>query len=783
MSLEETILLEPFLESLVLPPPNEKEIGVKYDSLHWEKKFAYYDELYGGPAFESTSIPHTLQCLMEEMDTSHSNCQEDAMLLMTFYPKLSQKIIKPMLTGKKQLEYDYQSIESLWKYEVILSFLAKRISSDNPNTNGESKFKLGSILNIIPIVSNDVIIATNAILKEASKQQQPKKDDIAIYVISLLLRSLIHMITIISHHTHNINNINSPKSKIQEMVSFMTLTALTFLPFSSSSNQNQMTADLFSSSSPSAISAKDILPIPYLQEQFSLSITLKDCALPPTPAFAKMFDGTTSLISLLSSSPSNLNNGMEDSIHTHPNFLQTSFLDLKTIIPTHDLIWAKSGILRRVANHLLQSIYQNFVISPSYESIDGKDYTNISIGQRMEAIVKFLGQDSLSRSCRTFFFDKSTKSNILPENEDDDDINSTYFCPSRIQGTIICLFHLSFPLSRSSLQQILPICYTLMDHPNFYNQSVGTAMLLHILRNATSTNLFEHWENLEHISYSVWKSECREKVWNMASITLLRTELMKMLKDHDTSHQSIHRKDSYSYGSLSSGPLKSVAVKRREFTLDLFVLLKKRVFTREKRGYEDEDIINLQAQSNKHGEDFILPILMNGICPLLSQHAEMGSRKGSRRRDSDAMEISTEGIHSLLLLLESLDWEIENGNITDETLWTLPIATMVAMVSFLMSTYPAMKYHGGKIMCAILSSLGYCDKNIENYKGEKVLLEYANTFVCMAVHTASVALILCGDRADKILSEVEEKCIDSLASRCRLIRERSKALLDEQKQI
>lgn len=133
--------------------------------------------------------------------------------------------------------------------------------------------------------------------------------------------------------------------------------------------------------------------------------------------------------------------------------------------------------------------------------------------------------------------------------------------------------------------------------------------------------------------------------------------------------------------------------------------------------------------------------------------------------EADALEIASEGLAGLLQLLEVSNYDDVDSN-------TLRIPMVVALTSLMMSSHPLVPLHGGKLVCALLLSVGWWDQRRKGRKQPKK----GGLFLPLAMQAAAVALVLGGRRAEETLTRMQIDVVVALAERCTEIQECAKVL-------
>jgi hypothetical protein len=107
------------------------------------------------------------------------------------------------------------------------------------------------------------------------------------------------------------------------------------------------------------------------------------------------------------------------------------------------------------------------------------------------------------------------------------------------------------------------------------------------------------------------------------------------------------------------------------------------------------------------------------------------------------------GLSALLSLLE-WDYGLEGRRIQ--------MAAMCALISLMMGAHPILPRHGGKIMTQLMTCIGRANQDDGKRNNQiQTREEHDACHACLnlALHTASVALILCGSRAEQVLTMIE----------------------------
>jgi hypothetical protein len=173
-----------------------------------------------------------------------------------------------------------------------------------------------------------------------------------------------------------------------------------------------------------------------------------------------------------------------------------------------------------------------------------------------------------------------------------------------------------------------------------------------------------------------------------------------------------------------------------------------------------------------HGRRMLPGLVVGAILPLLSHLATWNSE------NANAIEISREGLD--LLLSNLLVYSPYYGCETTESVRTT--AALIGLVTLLMGSWPVACAYSGQIMCSLLTVIGRAERQDTYYQKhasspetlEQHCIQRKAVSKC-AKQTASIALMICGETGQQILSAVENEST-TLAHICRDIRLHSQKL-------
>lgn len=412
------------------------------------------------------------------------------------------------------------------------------------------------------------------------------------------------------------------------------------------------------------------------------------------------------------------------------------------------------GIGARAGRSLLQSL-GTLLAKPleSYTCKTGKEqdqYTNSIISNESESIVakiiSIIGEEYAAQAIREIFFGRhpifrnsemirmkfasseSIAFNGIPEVKKDDNIALALLpqshpndillrtddelysvAPARIPSVVRFLGAFKFPLATSTvLDHTLPIIFTLIDSTNESHQSIGASLLIHLFTESTTTSiqLKGRATSIEQI-LSIACRACNSSV-PLSLLWKARCQLFEFLPNNKDSNK-------FRQGALS----------------DSFMWI-------HKNSYQSENY-------NK-----VCGVLVCSVQPLLEQ---LG-----KSPDANAIEVGRLGLTTLLPLIR---WDSKN----DEAK-RVQIAAITCLISLVFGAHPIMPRHGGKIMSELIACFCRSQRDLEIYDkitdtsstwGHDSQENIGTKNLMLALsHAASVALIICGNRANDVIVKVEE---------------------------
>ena len=265
--------------------------------------------------------------------------------------------------------------------------------------------------------------------------------------------------------------------------------------------------------------------------------------------------------------------------------------------------------------------------------------------------------------------------------------------PSRIHAALHFIAILPV-VNHDILEELLPVCYTLIDSHQKCYVSIGASALTRLLQLAIPLDLLDYEDNLLAVLEHAVKVTGREA----PALGLLGLAL-----------------------SVAFSKLPHRTKDRRLVTATLLFIVEK----------------NQYAQSDDDG--FFLSIVMGGLIPLLNQHAHLPN--------ADTLEMGRAGLRTLLPHLK-WDFGLQGKK--------LQAASLVALINLMVGAYPIIPGHGGNIMSALLACWGHANRAMVSLKESEERHVYQSVVV-LSKHAASVAWILCqGGRAEEVLQCVQD---------------------------
>ena len=336
-----------------------------------------------------------------------------------------------------------------------------------------------------------------------------------------------------------------------------------------------------------------------------------------------------------------------------------------------------------------------------------------------------------SESSRSLAFNGILQDTKIANDCDDEEAQKER--PARCVSTIRIFAALKFPVMSPAIgSEVLPVIFTLIDSCHCHLQAFGASLLLHLLRESTSTSFLSATRNPGD-QHGIFHNT--EQILSLACRTCDSALPLYILS-----------KASYSLFEIMP-PQEMNTLRRNSASALLNRILKS---SHGGPGAKDETL------------ELLCAMLGGSLQPLLHKLAQLP--------DANAMELGRQGL-SVLLPLIRWDSNTRYGR-------RIQVASMACLTSLMMGAYPMMIRHGGKITSELLSCVGRAQrdlqiqKKVQNRFGTAKKVDHdTKATILVAVHTASAALVLCGKSAAEALTNVEHGTYSTeLKKSCSLIR-------------
>ena len=274
------------------------------------------------------------------------------------------------------------------------------------------------------------------------------------------------------------------------------------------------------------------------------------------------------------------------------------------------------------------------------------------------------------------------------------------------------------------LENLLPAVYCLVDSIDATEQAVGGATLLALLNRFDvkdwNGGFVDTASNVVEISL---KTSCSDSV-ALSILCRARYELEMMR------HRLLE--------TLSD---KEKAVGLRKIGIVMFEAVHKASYRSGIRG--EDDMGDVSAQ-----QAYALSALLGGAHPILSQLADM----------PDEIAASVELVRpGLAVLLPIIAWDMPRMRVTSRQ---LQLTALACLEELMVGGHPIVPRHTGKILMELLGCICRAKKDIEfmervDRSGDcRAQIEAASSVACLGLYTARAAKILCGEKAETILSQL-----------------------------
>ena len=300
--------------------------------------------------------------------------------------------------------------------------------------------------------------------------------------------------------------------------------------------------------------------------------------------------------------------------------------------------------------------------------------------------------------------------------------------PARIASSLRIISALQQPdVSPQVWSHTLPVIYSLIDSIKGYHQSLGAAVLIHLLEHSTSKSFLSAGK----------EKDDRNSASNIQITAQILASGRRPCQD----------------------PLSLFLLSRARLKLFELTCNEKEVPSLSRESAKESlNWIQKNSYVGPGGENIALSLLITALLGEFQPISEMLAR----RPYADGMEMGTLGLTVLLPLIR---WDS-----TSLLARKVQFAALISLISHMLSSYPVMSMHGGKIMTELLSCIGRAQRDAEHDHLPSEEHDVSNALVIMAVHVASIAFTLCGRRSQDIIRKVSDgKYVSNLVQVCELI--------------
>jgi len=789
---------------------------------HDKEQIPYFDSLLGKPYQHTSITKHWVECLNRCCaDNDKLHFQLSIELLDSYSSKIRSECFR---FTRKRTRVEDTAFSVLFHYEIILNgFLSERIENDN--CVGETKF-IRNIHKVAQVLFNDILMLTSIEKIHLHNMTINKEHDeifrmhsICNLILPTLLRIFCHLVRIfgkIITLSSNRNKLKDLDTKKAEILTYGLLVAASFcsnMDCIDSNGNNESNHNMASSN----LSINEILPIEW-KEGLTLGCLMDTCSYSPNHlSYNKSEDYNTKIKELINSNISesqHLMNLVENNGSTEKGniFLKQPIINFDdSSSASLTMLWIDN--IKGVGFRAARALLSHLDIMASYLTENTSEYP-IKAVTVFERIIHAIGLEAIIPMVRANFFgrldisftlddDSMTEdtfdqkmnlknslafNGIYPAKNSSDEMSAvrsmkqltirkkleknptkrTYLpgnandmifsedqpfnqIQARIVATIRLLSSLNRPyISNLVWSQSLPIIYTLIDSHDSSHQSLGGALLLHLIKECESSSFVSSGEVDKKKNDSTF-FETTLQLLSMACRTCDDPVPLSILLEVQCRILNMSDDISSSY--------------KRIFASDILSRIKK------------------QSYCGPNGEERIVScIATHLICGLHGVLVQLANKP-----NADSIEIGRIGLSALLPLIR---WDS-----TSKQSRQIQFASISCLISLMMGSYPIMERHGGKIMSELIACVGRDLRDIRiheevnskinnrnmNMPGNTETLNefnFTKNLIAFAMHAASVALILCGTRANDVLEKLENGKFDSdVISCCKVIRFNSSKMM------
>ena len=379
-----------------------------------------------------------------------------------------------------------------------------------------------------------------------------------------------------------------------------------------------------------------------------------------------------------------------------------------------------------------------------------------------QLVLSSLNFEALAKDVRAHFFGRDMLADYEPEQRlstrlhlgrtvsytpmDEFALKPFQAIPSRLSAVLHFVSLLtSDSLSNAIVEELLPVCYQLLDATSYAHNALGAAIVYHFLKceagrgDGTATQQWTSGDNLaQNLLQMLDKlvTSCRDGP-PLAIFGLTQRQLLLNLTSYKPP------------ANASPQPYPSYILKRRSITHQWMTIFNGNRY--QLGNYESDD---------GGGMSMLWALLAAAIVPLLHDHASDPSNP------ADGVEVGRLGLTALLSIL-ALEPPLPTSSMYQMAL-QIRVAALVALHNLLLAAYPIMPRHGGKIQCSLLACIRHNEDGhhsttdiINDVTSSSKKPCNATQVQQLAKRIAAEALVICGERSKKLLEEVIDNSQDA----------------------
>ena len=278
-----------------------------------------------------------------------------------------------------------------------------------------------------------------------------------------------------------------------------------------------------------------------------------------------------------------------------------------------------------------------------------------------------------------------------------DDIKPYLQIPSRIYVAIRFLQKLT-QISKTVLDEVLPICFELLDSQREEYRPIGAASMHHLLQLSRSSGNKDIWLDHSH-------------------------NILEILEH-----------------SVKTSRIGVVLATAGIAQYALFEILPKNQFQKRRRRATQNWLDILSKNVSFWKPPLVCGLLCGGVLPSLYGH--------TFQENADIMELGRVGLEALLPLLDVS----RSGSLFIE----IRICALIAISNLLIGAHPVMRYHGGKLMGCLIACTSHARERFHDTIRDENYHLY-QTEHCLSLHVSCMAVVVGDEAATEVLSKLEEQ--------------------------